>query len=93
MAADSTRRRRLGPVLAAVAAALVAAGTMVVAPGAPEAQAAGLCRADRAGTVMRSAPGAGRTVALTFDDNDARFLPQILTVLRRNLCTQVCCRW
>ena len=31
MAADSTRRRRLGPVLAAVAAALVAAGTMVVA--------------------------------------------------------------
>lgn len=76
-------RRRPAPAVVATAVVL-ATTTVLLAPATPSAQAAGSCRADRAGTVLRSAPGAGRTVALTFDDNDARFLPQILAVLKRN---------
>ncbi len=33
--------------------------------------------------IVRSAPGAGRTVALTFDDGPSEFTPQILAILRR----------
>jgi peptidoglycan/xylan/chitin deacetylase (PgdA/CDA1 family) len=35
-------------------------------------------------TVIRAAPGAGKTVALTFDDGPTKFTPQILKILRRH---------
>lgn len=34
--------------------------------------------------LVRSAPGAGKTVALTFDDGPTRFTSQVLRTLRRN---------
>jgi peptidoglycan-N-acetylglucosamine deacetylase len=68
------------------------------APSAPASRSASsptspsvdaLARARRAGcpppspTVVRLAPGTGRTVALTFDDGPSTFTPDVLRVLRR----------
>lgn len=47
------------------------------------AQAATGCNGGLAGTSTRTAPGAGKTVALTFDDSRPEYMGQVLSVLRR----------
>jgi peptidoglycan/xylan/chitin deacetylase (PgdA/CDA1 family) len=66
--------RAFGAVMAA--AALVLPGT---APAGPPASSVG-CPTPATGTV-HSAPGHGRTVALTFDDGPSEWTPKILAVL------------
>ncbi|QNN53535.1 polysaccharide deacetylase family protein [Nocardioides mesophilus] len=41
-------------------------------------------RCSRAAGPVRSAPGTGKTVALTFDDGPTAFTPQVLRILRNN---------
>jgi peptidoglycan/xylan/chitin deacetylase (PgdA/CDA1 family) len=65
------------PLLLACTAAVATAGS-----GAHAASATTGCPTPEAG-IIRSAPGAGKTVALTFDDGPSRFTPQILAILRR----------
>ncbi len=45
---------------------------------------AAVCPQAREPTVVRAAPGAGRTVALTFDDGPGLWTPKVLDVLRRS---------
>lgn len=68
---------------AAVFALTTAAVVVVPATTMTRGAAAGAvpCPAPR-GDVVRSAPGAGKTVALTFDDGPSTFTPQILRILR-----------
>jgi peptidoglycan/xylan/chitin deacetylase (PgdA/CDA1 family) len=61
----------------------LALGLVASAAGfAPVAEAAGRCPPP-ATSVVRAAPGSGKTVALTFDDGPAAATPQILAILRR----------
>ena len=65
----------------AVVVALVL-GTLTVVSSGGNAIATTAC-SQSAGPV-RSAPGAGKTVALTFDDGPTKFTSQVLRILRRN---------
>jgi peptidoglycan/xylan/chitin deacetylase (PgdA/CDA1 family) len=76
------RRFRLATTCAA---ALAATATLVLAPAsgpeAPATAAAASCPAP-ANTFITRAPGAGKTIALTFDDGPTRFTVPVLKVLR-----------
>lgn len=50
----------------------------------PDRRSAGGGCPARPGVVVRTAPGAGRTVALTFDDGPSRWTPQILRILQEH---------
>ena len=65
----------------------LAAGVALAAlgAGAPSgAAAAASCNTALAGRTTQVAPGAGLTVALTFDDDRKEWMPAILNILRRN---------
>jgi peptidoglycan/xylan/chitin deacetylase (PgdA/CDA1 family) len=72
-----------------LAALTLVAGAFTASHAAPVASAVSVsvtgadCPAGR-DTVLRTAPGAGKTVALTFDDGPTKFTPQILRILRRH---------
>ena len=54
----------------------------VSAPGTA-ADASTTCNTALAGTSTRTAPGTGKTVALTFDDSRPEYMPAVLAVLRK----------
>jgi peptidoglycan/xylan/chitin deacetylase (PgdA/CDA1 family) len=58
--------------------------SLVAAPQSAEALT-GTCNSRLAGTTTRVAPGSGKTVALTFDDNSAANLPAIMAILRKHI--------
>lgn len=66
--------------LLAMSAPLTVAAAAPVAPAVAEA-AAQPCPTPRS-SVIRSAPGSGKTVALTFDDGPGGVTPQVLAILR-----------
>lgn len=76
----SARALRVAAVVSALTA--VTAGVAPVSP-APSAQAVGQCSPALAGTVTRTAPGSGKTVALTFDDSRPEYMGKVLAVLRK----------
>ena len=79
MRRSDRRARRTATVLAA-GAALAAVGV-----GAhPGAATAASCNSALAGRTTQVAPGSGKTVALTFDDDRKEWMPAILNILRRN---------
>lgn len=71
--------RLIGGPLAVAAAAALAVGAPATA-----AQAATSCNVGLAGTTIRTAPGYGKTVALTFDDSSAADMTSVLAILRKN---------
>lgn len=78
----NTRPKRARLVVASVAASFVAIGALTAV--APPAEAlTGSCNASVAGTTTRVAPGSGKTVALTFDDNALENMPELLATLRK----------
>jgi peptidoglycan/xylan/chitin deacetylase (PgdA/CDA1 family) len=50
----------------------------------PGVAAAATCNSALAGRTTQVAPGSGKTVALTFDDDRKEWMPAILNILRRN---------
>ncbi|MGN6752097.1 MAG: polysaccharide deacetylase family protein [Intrasporangium sp.] len=89
---SQTNRKVVEPVIkrpsrarlvAAVAAAAVATTAMTVAAPQPAMALTGKCNPKLAGTTTRVAPGSGKTVALTFDDNSLENMPELLAILRR----------
>ncbi|MEJ5867717.1 polysaccharide deacetylase family protein [Pseudokineococcus sp. 5B2Z-1] len=79
--AHRTPTRRLAGVVAALA---LLGSAAVLAPeevGTAPAAAAPACPAS-SGELLRSVPGTGRAVALTFDDGPSAWTPQVLDVLR-----------
>lgn len=75
------RLRRVRLTAGTVAALVAATGIAVVAPQPADALT-GRCSSGLAGSTTRVAPGTGKTVALTFDDNSVENMPELLAVLR-----------
>lgn len=65
-----------------VVISLVLATLPVLSSGGSAVAAAAEC--SQSPGPVRSAPGTGKTVALTFDDGPTKFTPQVLRILRRN---------
>ena len=72
-------RLRTAMVLAAVFAV-----SAVGIGGQSGAASAATCSSTLAGRTTKVAPGSGKTVALTFDDDRKEWMPGILNILRRN---------
>ncbi len=82
--ATSPRRRTIPAAILALlltVAVAVAPTTGGAATAATAGTAAGGC--SRAVGPVFSAPGGGKTVALTFDDGPSKFTPQVLRILRK----------
>jgi peptidoglycan/xylan/chitin deacetylase (PgdA/CDA1 family) len=85
MTVSSTRRARTY-TSRAVAASVIAGGllsSLIVTGSGTAAEAVTTCNTALAGTSTRTAPGAGKTVALTFDDSRPEYMPAVLAVLRK----------
>lgn len=74
---------RLSRTFAGTSAVVAATAASMLTPGAvPNAHAGAACPPPAPG-VVRTAPGSGKTVALTFDDGPSAFTRGILAVLRK----------
>lgn len=79
---NRTRAAALATV--ALTATLASSAVTVATVATPTAAAAATaCKSATAGTMTRTAPGSGKTVALTFDDSNAKDMTAVMAVLRK----------